>query len=108
MKRGVAARSADFLEWTTFKFWGVVAFTLVAFAVYERASKITYAEIDTFTQQLNHLKARQHVAYLEEQELQDQLNSLNDPAWIEMTLIRELGLVPQHHSKVVLNKGGER
>lgn len=34
------------------------------------------------------------------EDLTDQVESQNDPAWVEMTLMRVLGLVPEGQSKV--------
>lgn len=80
--------------------WWVVAFTLSCYALYERASS---NQSEAYS-----LIASQYAQCLEEQQraearflrLQRQVESQNDPRWVEMTLMKELGMVPKGQTKV--------
>lgn len=83
-----------------FESWWVIAFIFACAIVYEQGLK----ERDDIYQQLTLQKQRLHkekeTALLLQENLQLQINSQSDPAWIELTLIKVLGLVPEGQKKI--------
>jgi hypothetical protein len=88
------------IEEMTIHSWWVVIYLLLSYALYEKA--IYHHEI-TFSQ-LHHkfieLEQEKQQALALKQELKLQINSQSDPAWIELSLMRKLGLVPEGQTKV--------
>lgn len=80
--------------------WWIMAFVLICAIIYEQGLR----ERDQLHQQLT----KQRIALLQEkqealqqqQNLQLQINSQSDLAWIELTLMKGLGLVPEEQQKV--------
>ena len=54
--------------------------------------------------QLYALQSEKKFLLEEKQDLKLQINSQNDPAWIELTLMKGLGLVPEGQLKVHFTK----
>ena len=54
---------------------------------------------------LHSLEKEKAIAMAEQQELILQIESQADPAWVEMVLKRNLGLVPEGQVKVYFKKG---
>ncbi|MDB6082056.1 MAG: putative rane protein [Chlamydiia bacterium] len=81
-------------------FWWVLAFAILTFGLYEQASaKLLRAtsRLETRTQEL------QEAIFQEESELEElklQVGSQNDPTWIELALIKGLGLIPEGYTKI--------
>jgi hypothetical protein len=83
-----------------FKSWWVILFILFCAIAYEWSIyKIDgiYEKLDRHAEELD--LQRKSLIHLQE-DLKLQVNSQSDPAWIELTLIKELGLVPEGYSKV--------
>ncbi len=86
--------------------WWVLLFTLVCYAIYERAMIATDERIATLETQLITLQKDTSSARTLQVELREQIAAQDDPAWIELTLMRVLGLIPRDHMKVIF-VGGE-
>ncbi|MCE2983850.1 MAG: hypothetical protein LW832_09830 [Parachlamydia sp.] len=56
---------------------------------------------------MKHLQKEKRTALKRQEDLQLQINSQSDPAWIELTLMKGLGLVPEGEQKVYFQKRGE-
>jgi len=82
------------------KWWWVFTFAIVAYGLYEQAAMKLEKEISNLDKQIESLKSRIEEAKAKHRELALQQESLNDPAWIELTLIRTLGMVPEGYTKV--------
>lgn len=83
------------------KSWWVILFCLGCYAAFERSSFVFHREYDRLSCRKEQL-SQQHAALLDHQDnLLRQINSQSDPAWIELTLIKILGLVPEGQKKVV-------
>jgi hypothetical protein len=80
--------------------WWVIAFVALCGVLYiqgVRQKNITFQEM---TGRLQTLELEKALALAEHEELLLQIQSQSDPAWIEMVLKRNLGLVPQGQTKV--------
>lgn len=82
--------------------WWVALILLLLFALYERSHTRSVAEHQQFAIQLEQLQLEYQQQLTEQSHLTAQLASQSDPAWIELTLIRVLGLVPTGQKKCIL------
>lgn len=86
---------AFFLGWG-----GVVCLTLATLAWYERGRQPYLRFHQQLCQQLQTLEQERTAALRQRTALQQQIASQSDGAWIELILMRELGLVPEGQKKV--------
>jgi len=82
------------------RFCWVLLFGLVAFLAYYGAVRGRNSQICEYKNKLIHLQAEKKKITLENQDLQLKINSQSDPAWIELILMKELGVVPEGKLKV--------
>lgn len=68
--------------------------------VTERALKTTALEKEALDQQLAALIQEKEAALKTQEKLLLTINSQSDPAWVELVLFRELGLVPEGTAKI--------
>lgn len=83
-----------------YQYGWVVLFVLICFALYEQALKTKQEDFDQLNLQLTKLQDEKKQALLKQKDLEMHLNSQSDLAWIELTLMRELGVVPEGYQKV--------
>lgn len=83
--------------------WMFLFIALVAITT-ERALKRVREERNLLSTQLISLKEEKKVAMKVREKLTKQINSQSDPAWIELVLKRELGLVPEGQTKVLFTQ----
>jgi hypothetical protein len=85
--------------------WGIVFFFIfLCLGSYAHAAKkknLVYASLND--RYLNLLEKRQF-ALEEQEELQKQINSQSDPLWIQLMLMKGLGLVPEGQTKVYFHE----
>jgi hypothetical protein len=84
--------------------WWVIAFVALCGVLYlqgVRQKNITYQEMDG---RLHILEIEKALALAEQEELLLQIQSQSDPAWVEMILKRNLGLVPEGQTKVYFHQ----
>ncbi len=84
--------------------WWLIAFVVVGSIFYLSAlhhKELVYQE--SFAR-LKSLEKEKMKALAEQQELLLQIESQTDPAWVEMVLKRNLGLVPEGQVKVYFSK----
>lgn len=89
--------------WLT-RSWWVVVFCLLSCACYLQAAgskKAIIADLQTRALELEMEKQR---AILNKEELELKIASYSDPAWIELVLLREVGVVPEGYLKVHFKK----
>lgn len=80
--------------------WWVVLFCAGSFWVYAEAMHKKRGDEISLQQQME-MMLKQKQSLLEQYEdLKLQVNSQQDPAWVELTLMKELGVVPKGHVKV--------
>lgn len=80
--------------------WWVIAFVLICTVIYEQGLKDREMLYQQLTQKLAALQQEKQEVLQQQQNLQLQINSQSDLAWIELTLMKGLGLVPDGHQKV--------
>ena len=89
-----------FLKLELKRSWWVVLFGLFAFLTYFGAIRGRIGQIFEYKEKLSLLQAEKKRITLENQDLQLKINSQSDPAWIELILMKELGVVPEGKLKV--------
>lgn len=80
--------------------WWVLAFILICVILYEQGLKQRDSLYRQLTQKQKELDHDKIEALLKQQNLQLQVNSQADLAWIELTLMKGLGVVPEGQQKV--------
>lgn len=86
------------------KWWWVLAICTFAACFYLHAIKEKLSSIERMTFRYHSLEKEKIAALHEQEDLKLQIASQNDPAWIEMVLMRDLGLVPDGWLKVHFTK----
>ncbi len=90
----------NLIERSIFKSWWVVLFTLFCYGLYEHSgSKKSNDYMQLYTQLLNLQSEFARQVKIQE-DLHLQINSQSDPDWLELTLMKGLGLVPEKQTKV--------
>lgn len=82
------------------KHWWVLLICFFSYFAYDQVIKQRLAELAEVEHQLSLLEAEKRLAFNEKEDLLLKINSQNDPAWIELMLMQELGVVPEGHIKV--------
>ncbi|KIC72515.1 hypothetical protein [Candidatus Protochlamydia amoebophila] len=80
--------------------WWVIAFLLLCAILYESGLKKKNHDFLLLNKQLIILQNEKQKALQKQQDLKWQINSQSDLAWIELTLMKGLGLVPEGKKKV--------
>lgn len=89
------------IKYTLFiKSWWVWAFAIVCFGLYEQASMKLEQGITSLDKEISSLETRIIESSVKQQYLLLQQESFNDPAWIELSLIGVLGMVPEGYTKI--------
>lgn len=82
------------------RFWWVVVFTIFCGAIYFQAIKRRESTLLELSFRLQEKEKEKLIALQEKDDLMLRLQSQNDPAWIEMILMKELGVAPEGWIKV--------
>ncbi len=90
------------------KSWWVIAFLLLAFCFYERGVKVLEKELVICCEKEKALLQKIAILDLKRSDLECQIQSQNDPEWIELVLIRVLGVVPEGYTKIYFEENKER
>lgn len=85
------------------KSWWVLLFFLGCGILLEKALDVQRIEFVKLNIKWNQLQAEKERLLMEQENLQAQVNSQSDPIWIELTLMRNLGLVPEGQKKVLFH-----
>lgn len=78
----------------------VVAFAILTFGLYEQTSRKLLRATEKLSSRKDELEEAICMAENEQEELKLQVLSQSDPAWIELSLIKGLGLVPEGYTKI--------
>ena len=92
------------IETALIKSWWVAFFILGVFFVYERCITPLDEEYVSLQDQIQSLTINMKSETNKQNQMHLQLNSQNDPSWVEMTLIKGLGLVPEGHIKIIFDE----
>lgn len=82
------------------KSWWVIACGLICLGAYEYGKKQSDQQIAMLQGQLQEMQTQQQKALDLQAHLLRQINSQSDPNWIELVLMRSLGVVPEGQVKV--------
>lgn len=89
-----------FIHCVFIRSWWVIAFILICAMIYEHGLKERDALYQQLTDQWLSLQKEKQEALHQQQNLQLQINSQSDLAWVELTLMKGLGVVPEGQQKV--------
>lgn len=84
--------------------WWVVAFCAITGIVHFHFLKEKQNAIHVLNSRLEEMESEKWAALQKREEFQLRIASQNDPAWIEMILMRDLGVVPEGFLKVHFKK----
>lgn len=90
-----------------YRSWWVVLFALFCYVCYERGVKIRNNDFSKLSQQYEKLVIAKNEATKKQVRLIGEIKSQNDPEWIELTLMKSLGLVPEGYTKVLFTNDSE-
>ena len=95
------------IESILFRSWWLILFCLACLGAYECSLQKWSADYKALKSQKTHLQNEKEKALMLQKKLQRQINSSSDPAWIELTLMKVLGLVPEGQIKVFIPSSTE-
>lgn len=90
----------EFIQYFFFRSWWVLAFVFACAIIYEQGLKNRDHLYQQLTEQRSALLQEKQEALRQQENLQLQINSQSDLAWVELTLMKGLGLVPEGQQKV--------
>lgn len=85
-----------FADW-----WWVILFILCCYFGYEQGLRKRDRDFVVLLSQYNDLQTKKQLVQEQQEELIRQVNSQSDPAWVELALMKGLGLVPEGQTKVL-------
>jgi len=88
------------------KSWWVIIFFLICFFIYDQGMQRKNLEQRKLYDKLLKVQNETAKAIEDQEDLKLELQSHNDPAWIELVLMRKLGLVPEGQIKVYFKESG--
>jgi hypothetical protein len=87
-----------------FRSWWVIAFMLLCLVLYEQSLKNRESQRLQLKQQWKQLQIDKKSELAKQKDLKLQINSQSDPAWVELILMKGLGLVPENTTKIYFEK----
>lgn len=85
--------------------WWVLLFLICCYLCYEQGLKHREVVFGQLKNQYDELQREKILALHQQKELLLQINSQSDPDWIELTLMKVLGLVNEGQTKVLFING---
>jgi hypothetical protein len=83
----------------------VIALAIFCFGLYEQAARYVDREMNQLKEQIDQAKLHTQKLLHIQEGLKKEIQSQNDPAWVELVLIRGLGLVPEGATKAYFSDG---
>lgn len=87
------------------KSWWVILFFLLTYFAFDQALHRKNLEQENLQNKRASYLLEKKTQADEQARLQLEIDSQKDPAWIEMTLLRCLGLVPEGQTKIFFHQG---
>ncbi len=87
-----------------FSWWWVFTFMATCFVTYAHASKKKGETHKILVDKLRELEIARDVAVAEKGRLELEIHSQSDPLWIQLALMKGLGLVPEGQKKVLFQE----
>lgn len=97
-------QALKFTELLALRFWWVIAFCLLCSMLYEQGYRRIETDYSKLSEHLTKLEAEKEKALALQENLLLQLESQSDPAWVELLLMKGLGVVPEGQTKVFFKK----
>lgn len=97
-------KRALWIEEKVFQFWWVAAFAWICFCIYEQGQKSAWNEYLLLEQKYDRLLREKEIALTERENKIREINSQSDPDFVELVLMKGLGLVPEGQKKVFIPK----
>jgi hypothetical protein len=95
------------IEEIAFRSWWVILFILGCYVSYEHGLQKKEREFVKLQLQYNELQKKKKLLLTQHEDLTRQINSQSDPAWVELVLMKGLGLVPEGQTKVLFTNQKE-
>lgn len=92
------------LEAIFIRSWWVILFALGCYLFFEQSHKKLQDDFYRLHAQLEELQKNKQEALSMQDNLSLQINSQSDPAWVELILMKGLGVVPEKQDKVFFVK----
>lgn len=86
-----------------FRSWWVFVFALICYLLYSEGINKKILVDRELHEKILDFETRKALALEIQNDLKEQIQSQNDPAWIELTLMKGLGVVPEGQTKVYFN-----
>lgn len=83
-----------------FKSWWTITFIILCLFAYTNALEMRKSEKLALQKKVSEINKEKEKAISLKEELELQIYSQNDAAWIELTLMKGLGLVPEGNTKI--------
>lgn len=87
--------------------WWVILFTLCCYLCFEQGLKKRDSDFIKLHTQYLELKREKAIVSARQESLLLQINSQSDPDWIELTLMKGLGVVSEGQTKVFFKKDAD-
>lgn len=87
-----------------FSWWWVFLFMATCFVTYAHASKKKLQTYKVLVERLRELEIARDLAISEKGRLELEIHSQSDPLWIQLALMKGLGLVPEGQKKVLFQE----
>src|SRR5579885_1875471 len=84
--------------------WWLFLFLAICYLLYSHSMQKKHQTYTELKKRLDELEIEKHKILQEREDLLLQINSQSDPAWIQMTLMKGLGVVPDGQLKVYFKK----
>lgn len=81
-------------------YWWVVLFLSLSFALYYHGMQKKLSDQEELKKRMSEFELQRQDLLQEREDLLLQINSQSDPAWVQMTLMKGLGVVPEGQVKV--------
>jgi hypothetical protein len=97
-------KQPSYFEEIVIRSWWVILFMLGCYLSYEHGLQKKDRDYSKLYMQYEDLQTKKKQLISKQEDLTRQINSQSDPAWIELALIKGLGLVPEGQTKVLFTK----
>jgi hypothetical protein len=95
---------SSYLKAFCIRSWWVIVFSTLSVAFYFQAAHGRTTIFSDLTSRMQEMEREKFIVSQDQDELALQLQSETDPAWVEMLLMKELGVVPEGWTKVRFTK----
>lgn len=95
---------STFFEECFLRSWWVLLFGILCYMLFEQGIQVRDREFVQLQEHYNDLEKQKREALTLNEKLLLEINSQSDPAWVELILMKGLGLVPEGQIKYFFDK----